>query len=249
MAVAVDADHWTALVNKRITLLCGRYTYFPKEFSDLRVRWHLDRDLPLLKPRYNIAPSQEAPVIINVDGVRSIELFQWGLVPWWAKDPSSGNQSINARAETLATRASFKDLIGKQRCLVLADGFYEWRKEGKRKVPMRFKLKTDEPFAFAGLWDSWKKPDGKRLQTFTIITTEPNEVLRPIHDRMPVMLNDVAALDWLDHNEGNLSRVLSVLEPFPAELMEGYDVSPLVNDPHNDSPECVAPYEEPARLL
>jgi putative SOS response-associated peptidase YedK len=229
--------------------LCGRYTYVPKEFSELRIRWKLDRDLPLLKPRYNIAPSQDAPVIVSVDGVRSGELFQWGLVPWWAKDPSIGNQMINARAETLATKAAFKDLVGQQRCLVLADGFYEWRKEGKRKVPMRFKLKTGEPFAFAGLWDSWRKPDGKRLQTFTIITTEPNEVLRPVHNRMPVVLNDEAALTWLNYNGSHLSLALSVLKPFPAELMEGYDVSPLVNDPRNDSLDCVAPYEEPARFL
>lgn len=125
--------------------MCGRYDYRPKEFADLRIRWNLDRDLPLFKPRYNIAPSQEAPVVVDMDGARSCRLFQWGLVPSWTKDPSIGNTMINARAETLADKPSFKRLLGKRHCLVLASGFYEWRREGKQKVPMRFKLKSGEP--------------------------------------------------------------------------------------------------------
>ena len=124
-----------------------------------------------LKPRYNIAPTQEAPVIIQAVGKRTLELFRWGLIPWWAKDPAIGNEMINARAETLTERPAFKHLLGTRRCLVLADGFYEWRKEGKDKVPMRFKLKSGESFAFAGLWDSWKQPDGNLLRTYTIVTT------------------------------------------------------------------------------
>ena len=124
-------------------------------------------------------------------------MFRWGLIPWWAKDPAIGNRMINSRAETLAEKPAFKELIGKRRCLVLADGFYEWRKEGKAKVPMRFKLKSGDSFAFAGLWDSWKKPDGSLLRTYTIVTTEPNDVLRPIHNRMPAMLSNDDALNGL----------------------------------------------------
>jgi putative SOS response-associated peptidase YedK len=148
---------------------------------------------------------------------------------------------INARAETLAEKTSFKRLLKNRRCLVLGDGFYEWRKEGKAKVPMRFKLKSDESFAFAGLWDRWKKPDGNMLDTFTIVTTEPNDLLAPIHNRMPVMLNDHDALSWLTYDGDEISNALKLLRPFPRDLMEGYDVSKLVNSPANDTPECVRP--------
>jgi putative SOS response-associated peptidase YedK len=157
----------------------------------------VDSEISLLKPRYNIAPSQEAPVIVQADGKRTIELFERGLILSWAKDPAIGNKMINARAETLAEKPSFKRLLKGRRCLVLAYGFFEWRKEGKRKVPMRFRLKSGEAFSFAGLWDSWKQSDGNLLRTYTIVTTEPNEVMRPIHNRMPVMLSHVDALNWL----------------------------------------------------
>jgi putative SOS response-associated peptidase YedK len=222
--------------------MCGRYTYFPGEFSDLRLTWKVDSEIPLLKPRYNIAPSQEGPVIVEGDGKRSIELFQWGLIPSWSKDPTIGNKMINARAETLAEKPSFKRLLRGRRCLVLSDGFYEWRKEGKRKVPMRFKLKSAEPFTFAGLWDSWKKPDGKILRTYTIITTDSNDLIQPIHNRMPVMLTDDDALKWLARDD-EIAHALALLKPYPPDKMEGYDVSPLVNDPRNDSPECIKPIE------
>ena len=176
--------------------MCGRYTYFPGEFSDLRVAWNVDEIFGLTL-RYNIAPTQEAPVIVQAEGKRIIELFRWGLIPWWANDPAVGNEMINARAETLTEKPAFRGLLGNRRCLVLADGFYEWRKEGKSKVPMRFKLKSGEPFAFAGLWDSWKQPDGSSLRTYTIVTTESNDVVRPIHNRMPAMLSGDDALKWL----------------------------------------------------
>ena len=217
--------------------MCGRYTYFPREFSDLRVAWNVD-EIFGLEPRYNIAPTQEAPVIVQADSKRKIELFRWGLIPWWAKDPAIGNEMINARAETLAEKPAFRGLLGNRRCLVLADGFYEWRTEGKEKVPMRFKLKSGEPFAFAGLWDSWKQPDGSSLRTYTIVTTEPNDVLRPIHNRMPAMLSNDDAQKWLAVDD-EIAHALTLLKPFPADAMEGYDVSTLVNDPRNDMPECV----------
>lgn len=177
-------------------------------------------------------------MIIN-DGRISVKLMQWGLVPSWAKDPAIGDWMINARAETLTEKPSFKRLVGKKRCLVLTDGFYEWRKEGKRKIPMRFVLKSREPFAFAGLWDSWRKPEGDELQSYTIITTQANELLKPVHDRMPVILDSLAQKTWLDP-EVTEPRVLTVLlQSFPSELMEAYDVSTLVNSPTNDRPECI----------
>jgi putative SOS response-associated peptidase YedK len=225
--------------------MCGRYTYFPREFSDLRLTWNVDEVFGLdLKPRYNIAPTQEAPVIVQMDGKRTLELFRWGLIPWWATDPAIGNRMINARAETLAETPAFNNLLGNRHCLVLADGFYEWRKEGKGKVPMRFKLKSGEPFTFAGLWDRWKQPDGNLLRTYTIVTTESNDVLRPIHNRMPVMLSNDDALKWLAVDD-EIAHALILLKPYPPEKMEGYDVSPIVNNPRDDSPECVQPISNP----
>lgn len=222
--------------------MCGRYGFAPGEFREIKVRFNIDGDLPLFKPRYNIAPSQQAPVIAHLDGENRVEMFRWGLVPSWAKDPSIGNRMINARAETLAEKPSFKRLLKNRRCLVLADGFYEWRKEGRGKVPMRFRLKSGEPFVFAGLWDAWKQPDGALLRTYTIVTTEPNEVLAPIHNRMPAMLSDRDAREWVSADE--IGHSLSLLKPYPAELMHGYDISKLVNNPQNDSAECIAAIEE-----
>jgi putative SOS response-associated peptidase YedK len=228
--------------------MCGRYDYHPKDFSDLRIRFDLDGNLRLFKPRFNIAPSQEAPVIMNCEG-RSVEMLQWGLVPSWANDASIGNRMINARCETIREKPSFRDLLATRRCLVLAHGFYEWRKDGAKKIPMRFRLKSGNSFAFAGLWDSWRKPDGNFVHSFTIVTTKPNDLMRQIHNRMPVMLNDDDALTWLT-DRAEIGHSLTLLKPFPAELMECYQVSTLVNDPRNDSPACIAPAtESQARLI
>ena len=221
--------------------MCGRYGFAPGEFREIKVRFNIGGDLPLFKPRYNIAPSQQGPIIANLQGKNRVEMFRWGLVPSWAKYPSIGNRMINARAETLAEKPSFGRLLNNRRCLVLADGFYEWRKEGKDKVAMWFKLKNREPFVFAGLWDLWKQPDGNMLRTYTIVTTEPNEVLAPIHNRMPAMLGDRDALEWVSGAGDEIAHALSLLKPFPAELIDGYDVSKLVNNPQNDVLDCIAP--------
>ena len=221
--------------------MCGRYTQTKGPY-DIRLQVKIDDFLREITPRYNIAPGQRAPVIVH-DGRISVKLMQWGLVPSWAKDPAIGNRMINARAETLTEKPSFKRLVGKRRCLVLTDGFYEWRREGKRKVPMRFVLKSREPFGFAGLWDSWRKPDGNELQSYTIITTQANELLKPIHDRMPVILDNPAQMAWLDPDVTEPKIVTALLQPFPSELMEGYDVSTLVNSPANDRPECIEALE------
>jgi putative SOS response-associated peptidase YedK len=218
--------------------VCGRFTY-AKEFRDIAIRFDLDHDIPLFRPRYNIAPGQQVAVIFNREGARTLAMIQWGLVPSWAKDPAIGNRMINARAETLAEKPSFKRLIGKRRCVVPADGFYEWRKERKRKVPMRIRLKSEEPFGFAGLWDSWRKPDGKELQSFTIITTEANDLLGPIHDRMPVILAPDGEKLWLESSLQDFSKVSSLLKPYPSDQMEVYEVSTLVNSPRNDLRACI----------
>jgi len=216
--------------------MCGRYTQTGKAEKVL-VRFGVGQNTTLIQPRYNIAPGQNAPVIAN-DGGRSLRMMRWGLVPSWAKDPTIGHKMINARAETLAEKPSFKGLIGQRRCLVLADGFYEWRKEGKGKVPMRCTLRGGEPFSFAGLWDSWKKPAGGELFSFTIITTQANDLLRPIHERMPVILSKEGEEKWLDPD---FKEVHELLVPYPAEMMEFYDVSKLVNSPRNDLPQCISP--------
>lgn len=218
--------------------MCGRYTQ-TQAGPILLSRFRLEDTALDLKPRYNIAPGQEAPVVIH-EATKTPAMMRWGLVPSWAKDPAIGNKMINARAETITEKPSFKRLIERRRCLVLADGFYEWRKEERGKVPMRFVLKNRDPFAFAGLWDRWRTPDGAELRTFTIITTAANELMRPVHDRMPVILAPDAEEPWLDAGSVNPAAILSSLKPYPSESMEAYDVTTLVNSPKNDRPECIA---------
>jgi putative SOS response-associated peptidase YedK len=167
--------------------------------------------------------------------------MHWGLIPHWAADPSIGNRMINARAETLTELPSFKPLVDRRRCIIPADGFYEWRKEGKRKVPMWVHLKNRnrKPFAFAGLWDVWRKPDGRKVESFTIITTEPNELVEPVHNRMPVILLPADEEQWLDASRTAFTKARWLLKPYPAELMDAHDVSPIVNSAKYDGPECI----------
>jgi putative SOS response-associated peptidase YedK len=230
--------------------MCGRITR-TFEFSDIRLRWDIDHDLTLYAPRYNIAPEQtesareqKVPVIVRHENSNHCRLMRWGLVPNWAKDPTIANQMINARAETLTEKPAFKDLVGSRRCIVPADGFYEWRKEGKRKVPMWVHLKSREPFGMAGLWDDWRNPSGKRVESFTIITTEPNELVRPIHNRMPVILRPEDEEQWLDVLRTPFSKARSLLKPYPDELMAAYDVSAVVNSAKYEGPECIQPVSD-----
>jgi len=217
--------------------MCGRYTQTTAP-ENLIFRFGYEDQGITLTPRYNLAPGQDAPVIVN-EGSKTLRLMHWGLVPSWAKDPSIGNKMINARGETIAEKASFKRLLGKRRCLVLADGFYEWHKLKKGKIPMRIVLKSREPFSFAGLWDIWRKPDGDKLQSFTIITTEASDLLRPIHHRMPVILSKEDEEKWLDLELKEPAEVTSLLKPYPSNTMEAYVVSTVVNNPRNDRPECI----------
>jgi len=171
--------------------------------------------------------------------------MRWGLIPWWADDPSIGSRMINARAEKLNSKGAFKDSFRSRRCLVLGDGFYEWRKQGKVKIPLLFHLKSDRPFAFAGLYDVWKSPLGPRLTTCTIITTTPNGLVEPIHNRMPVILSKDAEAFWLDPTIEEFDRLLALLSPYAADEMDAYEVSSLVNSVNNDSPDLVEPATSP----
>lgn len=196
---------------------------------------------PELKPRYNIAPSQDAPVVVITEGPR-VELFRWGLIPSWAKDAALGQRMINARAETVATKPSYRKSFKRARCLVIADGFYEWKghPDGKTKTPMRIRLKSDEPFAMAGLWDHWTGKDEKEIRSFTIITTTANEGLSQIHERMPVILKCEDESRWLDP-ETEPEALMEMLKPYPSDELEAFPVSRLVNSPRNDGPECIEP--------
>ena len=216
--------------------MCGRFSIFA---DPERLAERFDASLPEegLRPRYNAGPTQELSEILKEDE-RHIQLLRWGLVPFWAEDPAIGSRMINARSETLAEKPSFRTPLKKRRCLVLADGFYEWQKTPDGKVPMRITLKTGEPFAMAGLWETWKEPTGDLLRTFTIITTSPNDLLEPIHNRMPVILPREHEAIWLD-NDADQGIWLDMLRPYPAELMTAYPVSKRVNYVGNDDQEVV----------
>jgi putative SOS response-associated peptidase YedK len=193
-----------------------------------------------LAPSYNIAPSQEI-VIINDEGVRQLVQCTWGFIPSWAKDPSIGNKMINARSETVAEKPAFRSAFKKKRCLVIADGFYEWKTEGKRKFPMYIRLKSKEPFGFAGLYNVWKAPDGNQICTCTIITTEANEAVKPIHDRMPVILTRDKEEIWIDPATEDKEMLVGILKPYPSEEMEAYEVSTKVNFPQYNTSSNIKP--------
>jgi putative SOS response-associated peptidase YedK len=209
----------------------------------IKLLFNLQRDIPLFAPRSNIAPSQEVPVIVQDEGLNYLKPMKWGLVPAWAPDPSIGARMITARAETITEKPSFRKLLQQRRCLIPADGFYEWRREGNRKVPVWIHLKKKQPFAFAGLWDSWRDVEGEVLHTFRIITTMPNALLRRIHNRMPVMFDALQAKQWLDPHLGTRElEIAAVLAPFPSEQMQAYDVSPLVISQSMTGPSALDPH-------
>ena len=186
--------------------------------------------------RFNIAPGQETLTVVS-DGSRNNALYmRWGLIPSWAKDPSAGSRMINARAETIDARPAFRNAFERRRCLVLADGFYEWMKVGRRRTPVRVILRSGEPFAFAGLWETWMSPEDVVVASCSIVTTTPNAVLKPIHNRMPVILPREAESLWLDTSRASPDELRRLLAPYPAADMEAYEVSSLVNSTGNDTP-------------
>jgi putative SOS response-associated peptidase YedK len=193
-----------------------------------------------LQPSFNVAPTDNVAVVLN-NGVKQLVAMRWGLVPFWATDPKIASKHINARAETLTVKPAFKDAFKRRRCLVVADGFFEWQKQGATKIPLFIHLEPERPFGFAGLYEIWTPPLGEKLVTCTIITTEANELVRPIHDRMPVILSKDAEDFWLDSAVEDHRRLLDLLQPYQASDMSAFTVSKLVNSVKNNSPECIEP--------
>jgi putative SOS response-associated peptidase YedK len=218
--------------------MCGRYLLTSP--VDLLRQLFRFMERPNLGPRYNIAPTQEVPIVrLSREGDRR-ELLQarWGLVPYWAKDAKIGNRLINARAEAIERTPAFREAYQRRRCLVPADGFYEWRKAGKERQPLLIRRRDQAPFAFAGLWERWQQPDGQILRSCTIVTCPPNALVAEVHDRMPVILATADHDRWLDPSQGDGK---ALLRPCPAEWLEALAVSPRVNSPANDDPACLAP--------
>ena len=222
--------------------MCGRFTLAasPTSLTEFFPEFDFLGELP---PRYNIAPTQQVAVVPN-KGTGRVEFFRWGLIPAWSKDPKIGNRMINARAETLSEKPSFRNPYRRRRCLVLADGYYEWRKDpvGGAKTPFYIRMASEMPIAFAGLWDAWR-PQGEvePVLSCSIITCPANELLKPIHHRMPVILDQEAYDLWLDPVECSPTTLNHLLTSYPAEEMMTFAVSRLVNQPKNDSPECIRP--------
>lgn len=227
--------------------MCGRFTL---KTSPNALQEELELLVPTneLRPRFNISPSQRVAVVAN-KGERQIELFKWGLVPSWAKDPAIGNRMINARAETLVEKPSFRTPLKKRRCIILADGFYEWRTEGKKKLPLYIRFAHGKPFAIAGLWETWKDPEGNVIPTCTIITTSPNAFMSRIHDRMPVILPKERIAQWLNPEPVESNELIPLLSPWASDDLQAYPVSTLVNSPANDKPECITPVPQPVDQL
>ena len=218
--------------------MCGRYSLI-SDLTALQSRFDFENPVNDHAPRFNIAPTQNVLAVRWEDGHNVAEHMRWGLIPSWAKDMSIGNRAINARAETLAERPMFRAALRRRRCLILADGFYEWTGTGKARQPMRILLTTGEPFAFAGLWETWTNPEGEMVNSCTIITTTPNDVMRPIHDRMPVILPQEHEVAWLNPKNNDSAAVREMLVPYPPDTMHAYRVSTLVNSPANDTPDVV----------
>lgn len=221
--------------------MCGRYSLFA-DYSSLLERFDIEEvsiDESEYTPSYNIAPTHQVLAVVN-DGTKNrLGMLRWGLIPPWAKDEKIGSKMINARAETAAEKPSFRNAFKKKRCLIIADSFYEWRRTDDQKTPMRIKLKSGEPFAFAGLWESWKSPEGKTISTCSILTTKPNDLMATIHDRMPVVLSKDAEKVWLDPKVDDPEVLGKLLKPFDASEMEAYEVSSAVNSPKNNGPELI----------
>lgn len=219
--------------------MCGRYT-ISIPFEELIIRF-LVEESTLLKymPKYNAAPMQYIPAVIGSKSGNRLGELRWGLVPSWAKDDKVGSKMINARAETLTEKPAFNRLLSSRRCLIPADGFYEWQQRGGSKQPYRILLRDESLFAFAGLYDIWSDTEGNKLATCTIITTEPNRLMADIHNRMPVILRAEDEADWLDRENTNVSSLLKLLRPYDSEKMRAYPVSPAVGNVRNDSPELL----------
>lgn len=223
--------------------MCGRYL-LSTPAEKIAAAFGVNRTLPPLVARYNIAPTQMIPIIRAEDGGRALAMVRWGLVPFWAEDPSIGNRLINARAETAASKPAFRAAFERRRCLVPADGFYEWKKIApKAKQPILIRPADHGPMAMAGLWERWrpKNGEGEPIESCTILTCGPNELIADIHDRMPVILEPHEYDRWLDPEATDAAGLAELLDPYPAELLEAYPVSRRINSPGHEGPECAAP--------
>ncbi|MDA0988755.1 MAG: SOS response-associated peptidase [Chloroflexi bacterium] len=219
--------------------MCGRYS-LAADIEGLEDRFDFRATELTYRARFNVAPTQQVLTVTNNGLENQAQLMKWGLIPFWAKDPSIGNRMINARAETVGESRVFRQAFQSRRCLVIADGFYEWMKVGNSKVPMRIILTSGEPFGFAGLWETWKSVDGEPVQSCTIMTTSSNELMEPIHNRMPVILPKGAESIWLDQGQRDKDTLASLLIPYASTEMEVYPVSTLINSPKNDVPDIIA---------
>jgi putative SOS response-associated peptidase YedK len=222
--------------------MCGRFTLH-HSVEEIARRFgvvNIDADAG---PRYNVAPTQKVAVVTGGDE-RSLRLFGWGLIPFWAKDPSIGNRMINARAETLAEKPAYKHAFARRRCLVPADGFYEWTKTGSTRTPMYIRFRDARLFAFAGIWEHWTSPDGEDVHTCSIVTVEPNSLVSSIHNRMPAILTPGEEDEWLAPVDRDPAAKLELLHPYEAvDEMEAFPVSRSVNSPAFDDPRCIDPAE------
>lgn len=223
--------------------MCGRFTLASP--GEIVAEMFELTEPPAIQPRYNIAPTQPAPVVRfdAAAGARRFDLLHWGLIPAWAKEPSIGNRMINARSETAAQKPSFRTAMKRRRCLIVADGFYEWQKVRGGKQPWCIRSADGRPFAMAGLWEHFSGADGTDIESCTILTTTPNDVLKPIHDRMPVILGEADYTAWLDPAIDSVEPVAPLLRPCSSEALTAYRVSTHVNRPANDDPKCAAPLE------
>jgi putative SOS response-associated peptidase YedK len=221
--------------------MCGRFAQRsdPKRLA----REFKVAEVPDVEARYNIAPTQDILSIRRVEDDREAVFLKWGLVPSWAKDVSIGAKLINARSETVTEKPSFREAFKKRRCIIPADGFYEWQRTNGKKQPYFFRMQDEHPFGFAGLWEKWKATDGQVLETCTILTTEANEVLQPVHDRMPVILHSDDYDQWLDADLRKLDLLMELLRPYPSAGMISYPVSTQVNNTNNVGAEILTPLE------
>ena len=219
--------------------MCGRFV-LTADTDMVQMAFNLTSVAHPIAPRFNIAPSQPIAVITN-DDPKTLTYHQWGLIPSWSKDPKMGSKMINARSETAAEKPAFRSAFKRRRCLIPATGFFEWKKQGGGKVPMFIHMQDRQVFAFAGLWEIWHSPEGGEIRTATILTTEPNEFMAEIHDRMPVILQAKDYETWLAAGDQKADDLMPLMKPFPAELMKAYPVSTFVNSPGNDTPETIEP--------
>jgi len=223
--------------------MCGRFTLSTS--ADVVAEFFELADVPRLEPRYNIAPTQPvAAVVVDAEaGYRALTHFQWGLVPSWSEDPSIGSRMINARGETVRTKPSYRSAFKWRRCLIPASGFYEWQKTDGAKQPHVITMADDSAFALAGLWEHWSGDDGTEIDSCTIITTDANTLLAPLHNRMPVILPNRVFEPWLDPGNDDTKSLETLLAPYPSERMKHHPVSTYVNSPSRDDPKCVEPLE------